>query len=214
MKTAHKPSINILQRWLRELYKKDLEYFQKIGPQRGPDPPHKGKNFSLHFWTNWTILHTLKKMQKIDPAQTPPPNAEFSSFFLLFLLCIPPLLKGGFQLPRSQECFTHLRCSDGFYLLWWCFSTTLDCRAVIYTESWQKQLCFVEWSHSNAASVHYLLFFLISSDAHQHIFLISLQWGIFKKHHKFRHKITNNKIAKIYSKKFSSLFFKLNKEVY
>ena len=54
-------------------FKKDLEYFQKIGPQRGPDPPHKGKNFSLHFWTNWTILHTLKKMQKIDFAQTPPP---------------------------------------------------------------------------------------------------------------------------------------------
>ena len=98
-----------------------------------------------------------------------------------------------------------MRCLDGFYLLWSYFSTTLDRRAVIYTESWQKQLCFVEWSHWNPASVHYLLFFLISSDAHQHIFLISLQWGIFKKHHKFRHKITNNKIAKKYSKKYFSL---------
>ena len=90
-----------------------------------------------------------------------------------------------------------------FYSLWSYFSTTVDCRGVIYTESWQKQLCFVEWSHWNPASVHYLLFFLISSDAHQHIFLISLQWGIFKKHHKFRHKITNNKIAK----KYSAIFF-------
>ena len=34
-------------------------------------------------------------MQKIDLAQNPPPpNAEFSSFFLFFLLCIPPLGPG------------------------------------------------------------------------------------------------------------------------
>ena len=56
---------------------KYLEYFPKIGPQKGaedpPDPPHKGKKFSLHFWTNWTILHTFKKIWKIDLAQTPSP---------------------------------------------------------------------------------------------------------------------------------------------
>ena len=31
-----------------------------------PDPPHKGKNFSLHFWTNWTILHTMPCSSPID----------------------------------------------------------------------------------------------------------------------------------------------------
>ena len=59
------------------------------GLRTPPDPPHKGKNFSLHFWTNWTILHTFKKMQKIDFAHAEP-NAEFSAFFFFFLLCIVP----------------------------------------------------------------------------------------------------------------------------
>ena len=63
------------------------------GLRTPPDPPHKEKNFSLHFWTNWTILHTFKKIWKIDLAQTPPAPLiwNFPDFFF-FLLCTPPLL--------------------------------------------------------------------------------------------------------------------------
>ena len=100
-------------------FKKDLEYFQKIGPQRGPDPPHKGKNFSLHFWTNWTILHTLKKMQKIDFAQIPPPNAEFSAFFFFFLLCIVPLLDESLQGRSFTLCGMFFRTDGGWLESLW-----------------------------------------------------------------------------------------------
>ena len=78
-------------------FKKDLEYFQKIGPQRGPDPPHKGKNFSLHFWTNWTILHTFKKMQKIDFPPLLMQNFRHFFYFSYFV-----------SLPNGPNSFSHL----------------------------------------------------------------------------------------------------------
>ena len=49
------------------------------------------KNFSLHFWMNWTILHNLKKVCKKGMLDPPPLRYVFLHTIFFFLTLYPSL---------------------------------------------------------------------------------------------------------------------------